>query len=63
MFGNNYVDIDPDDPDPDEESKGVYDLLIYGKDIKVVKFTRTDADIEEALDNIKMKAQAKKFNI
>ena len=60
IFSNYYVDIDPD---PDFEWIEESDKRIYGKDIKVVKVTIGDADIEEELNNFKMKAQSKKYNL
>ena len=52
IFNNYYVDIDPDknrhDLDTDETP------MIYGKDIRVFRFLKFDADITDALNNIKM---------
>jgi len=56
MFNNYYVNIDLEN-----KRRDIGNDMIYGEDIKIVKIN--DADIDEALDNIIMKVQAKKYNL
>jgi len=63
MFNNYYVNIDPDPPVSNIHVNHDSLNIIYDKDIKIVKFTRTDADIDEALNDITIKVQTKKYNL
>ena len=58
IFDNYWVDIDPE---LENKRRDIGNDMIYGEDIKIVKIN--DADIDEALDNIIMKVQAKKYNL